>query len=222
MQSTIETHKPSATPTPKRLSHVAPSPIVFCPTEKVESDSSFNHYIAKQFQPYSEVLQERVLLPPQTIKNVSELQLEKQDQPTIKQQQKQKSTNKVQVEDENTINDPAIIAALTTMATPETMPNVGRNSYNNEEKGQQQIDDPWWVSHYDEDGFYSIGMIFFLFGFICPPLWWIGTCWPRHPRGKAGKMAERWQKLNMVMSLGFSVILMIAFICIAVLYSRAQ
>ncbi|KAI7854953.1 hypothetical protein BDC45DRAFT_507333 [Circinella umbellata] len=65
-------------------------------------------------------------------------------------------------------------------------------------------------------------MVLFLFGFICPPLWWIGSCWPRHPREQGGKMAERWQKLNMIMSLGFSVILIIAFICIAVLYSKAK
>ncbi|KAG2220896.1 hypothetical protein INT45_013025 [Circinella minor] len=229
MQSTTEKHKlPTTTTSPKRLSHVTPSPIVFCSTNQDESDSSFNHYIGNQFQPYSGVLQERASLSDQTTKSVPKTQVEKQDQPIIKQQE---PINKVQVEDKitniTTINNPAIVAALTTLTAAETIPNTISRSYNNEERGQQQeevpsITDPWWVLHFDEDGFYSIGMVFFLFGFICPPLWWIGSCWPRHPREQGGKMAERWQKLNIIMSLGFSVILIIAFIYIAVLYSQTK
>ncbi|CDS07925.1 hypothetical protein LRAMOSA01874 [Lichtheimia ramosa] len=83
---------------------------------------------------------------------------------------------------------------------------------------KQQEPGPWWVADWDEDGFYSIGALLFLFGFILPPLWWIGACWPRHPRQRAGKMAERWQRLNMAMSIGFSVLLIIALVVTAAIY----
>ncbi|KAI8145073.1 hypothetical protein BJV82DRAFT_46842 [Fennellomyces sp. T-0311] len=76
---------------------------------------------------------------------------------------------------------------------------------------------PWWVTRHDEDGAYSIGALLFFFGFICPPLWWLGSFWPRRPRQRGGKMAERWQKLNRIMSIGFSVILVLAIIiCVAI------
>ncbi|KAI9276964.1 hypothetical protein BDA99DRAFT_494549 [Phascolomyces articulosus] len=77
---------------------------------------------------------------------------------------------------------------------------------------------PWWVAaKHDEDGIYSLGALLFIFGFIFPPLWWIGSIWPRRPRQRGGKMAERWQKLNRIMSIGFSVMLILAIIiCVAV------
>ncbi|KAG0177714.1 hypothetical protein DFQ28_005467 [Apophysomyces sp. BC1034] len=81
---------------------------------------------------------------------------------------------------------------------------------------------PWWVAPNDdnEDGFYSVGALLFLFGFICPPLWWLGSFWPRQAREQGGKMAERWQKLNRYMSIGFSIILIIAIIVTAAMLSR--
>ncbi|KAI9493064.1 hypothetical protein BDB00DRAFT_872781 [Zychaea mexicana] len=76
---------------------------------------------------------------------------------------------------------------------------------------------PWWVTKHDEDGIYSVGALLFIIGFICPPLWWVGAVWPRRPRERGGKMAERWQKLNRIMSIGFSVVLILAIIiCVAV------
>ena len=77
---------------------------------------------------------------------------------------------------------------------------------------------PWWVAaKHDEDGVYSLGALLFIFGFMFPPLWWIGSIWPRRPRQRGGKMAERWQKLNRIMSIGFSVVLILAIIiCVAV------
>ncbi|KAI9015828.1 hypothetical protein CLU79DRAFT_764859 [Phycomyces nitens] len=80
---------------------------------------------------------------------------------------------------------------------------------------------PWWSAD-DEDGFYSLGCLLFLFGFLCPPLWWIGSFWPRHARELGGKMAERWQRLNRCMSIGFSILLLIALIVLAVLESRER
>ncbi|CAO3672883.1 unnamed protein product [Rhizopus microsporus] len=66
----------------------------------------------------------------------------------------------------------------------------------------------WWIlKKDDEDGFYSVGGLLFLFGFLFPPFWWLGSFWPRQVREKGGKMAERWQRLNRIMSIGFSTIL---------------
>lgn len=78
---------------------------------------------------------------------------------------------------------------------------------------------PWWVARWDRDGFYSIGALLFLFGFLCPPLWWLGALWPRHARERGGKMAERWQHLNFLLSIVFSVLLVIALIVAAVIYT---
>lgn len=81
----------------------------------------------------------------------------------------------------------------------------------------------WWVVKEDDrEGFYSIGGLLFLFGFICPPLWWIGSFWPRQVKEKGGKMADRWQKINRIMSLGFSIILIILIIVFAVLYATQR
>lgn len=91
------------------------------------------------------------------------------------------------------------------------------NALNRGELGDKA---PWWVASWDEDGFYSIGALLFLFGFLCPPLWWLGAFWPRHASERGGKMAERWQQLNFLFSIGFSVMLVIALIVAAVIYSR--
>lgn len=80
----------------------------------------------------------------------------------------------------------------------------------------------WWLTKDDQDGFYSLVGLFFLFGFIFPPFWWIGSLWPRHVREKGGKMAERWQKLNRIMSIGFSSLLVIFIIVFAVLYATGN
>lgn len=81
----------------------------------------------------------------------------------------------------------------------------------------------WWIfSKHDQDGFYSIGGLLFLFGFLFPPFWWIGSIWPRRVKEKGGKMAERWQKLNRIMSIGFSSILLILIIVFVVLYTTGN
>ncbi|KAG1474088.1 hypothetical protein G6F56_000566 [Rhizopus delemar] len=78
----------------------------------------------------------------------------------------------------------------------------------------------WWIlSKEDEDGFHSVGGLLFLFGFLFPPLWWLGSFWPKQAGEKGGKMAERWQRLNRAMSIGFSIILVILIIVFAALYA---
>ncbi|KAG2199028.1 hypothetical protein INT46_010268 [Mucor plumbeus] len=84
---------------------------------------------------------------------------------------------------------------------------------------QQSEENTWWVTKNDQDGFYSICGLLFLFGFIFPPFWWIGSIWPKHVREKGGKMADRWQKLNRIMSIGFSSILIILIIVFVILYA---
>ncbi|KAI9473430.1 MAG: hypothetical protein EXX96DRAFT_305574 [Benjaminiella poitrasii] len=103
-----------------------------------------------------------------------------------------------------------------------------RNSVNKKEQQSSQtpvMDDEqdttaWWIlSKHDQDGFYSVCALFFLFGFIFPPFWWIGSFWPKRVKEKGGKMADRWQKLNRMMSIGFSIILIVFIIIFVIIYS---
>ncbi|CAG8478076.1 9534_t:CDS:2 [Paraglomus occultum] len=48
------------------------------------------------------------------------------------------------------------------------------------------------------------GSILFLFGFLFPPLWWIGSFYPRRPRTSAH---ERWKMYNRLMSVVSSFII---------------
>lgn len=84
---------------------------------------------------------------------------------------------------------------------------------------EEHEDKPWWIFD-SEDGLYSIGAVLFLFGFVFPPLWWVGAVWPRRAGECGGKMAERWQSLCRVLSIGFSVLLVAAVIVTAVLWAR--
>jgi hypothetical protein len=87
-------------------------------------------------------------------------------------------------------------------------------------QGEEEEEEAWWLlSKNDQDGFYSICGLLFVFGFLFPPLWWIGSVWPKHVKEKGGKMAERWQKLNRIMSIGFSSILILLVIIFVILYA---
>ncbi|KAI7870141.1 hypothetical protein BDF14DRAFT_1775039 [Spinellus fusiger] len=89
------------------------------------------------------------------------------------------------------------------------------------ENNSQDKSVPWWTAD-DDDGFYSLGAVLFLLGFVFPPLWWVGSFWPRRTRELGGKMAERWQHMNRCMSVGFSILLVIAIIVAAVLESQSR
>lgn len=75
--------------------------------------------------------------------------------------------------------------------------------------------------------FFSPGAYLFLFGFIFPPCWWVGSFYPtRAGREKMYmdenmKMAIRWRLLNRFFSLGFSSLLIIAIIVLAIIYSKS-
>ncbi|KAI8080325.1 hypothetical protein BDF21DRAFT_462919 [Thamnidium elegans] len=95
------------------------------------------------------------------------------------------------------------------------------NQHNNNITEEQEKN-AWWLSKNDQDGFYSICGLFFLFGFLFPPFWWIGSVWPKNVAERGGKMAERWQKLNRIMSIGFSSILLILIIVFVILYTTTN
>lgn len=107
-------------------------------------------------------------------------------------------------------------SGTTTTVPPWPSKNKSQVPHQEEEPAEDNV---WWLTKDDHDGFYSLVGLFFLFGFLFPPFWWIGSVWPRHVREKGGKMAERWQKLNRIMSIGFSTVLIILIIVFAVLYS---
>ncbi|GAA5811773.1 hypothetical protein MFLAVUS_005216 [Mucor flavus] len=61
---------------------------------------------------------------------------------------------------------------------------------NDDSTTEEQEKNAWWLSKNDQDGFYSISGLFFLFGFLFPPFWWIGSVWPKHVAERGGKMAS--------------------------------
>lgn len=70
-------------------------------------------------------------------------------------------------------------------------------------------------SEYEEDSEPSAplvprGSLMFLFGFICPPVWWIGAFYPftclKSSQTRIPKIERRWRSANRVMAL-FSILL---------------
>lgn len=102
------------------------------------------------------------------------------------------------------------------------LPTLPREETDSSSRESDLESNEWWLAKHDEDGFYSISGLFFLFGFLFPPFWWIGSIWPRHIKQRGGKMAERWQKLNRIMSIGFSTILLILVIVFVILYATGK
>lgn len=73
---------------------------------------------------------------------------------------------------------------------------------------------------------FSVGAYLFIFGFLCPPCWWIGSFYPANLKNEKRfidedfKMALRWRLLNRFFSLGFSVLLLIAIIVLVIIYTQ--
>lgn len=94
------------------------------------------------------------------------------------------------------------------------------------------IDSERKINYFDEESsifsvsthFFSLGAFLFLFGFICPPLWWIGSFYPFRLNTNRFdgdiKMKRRWRLLNRFFSLGFSTLVVIAIIILAIIYSK--
>ncbi|KAJ2955532.1 hypothetical protein NQZ79_g8489 [Umbelopsis isabellina] len=75
-------------------------------------------------------------------------------------------------------------------------------------------------SEYEEDSEPSAplvprGSLMFLFGFICPPIWWISAFYPfscfRSSQTRIPKIERRWRSANRVMAL-FSILLIAALL----------
>ncbi|KAI8088868.1 uncharacterized protein BX664DRAFT_331615 [Halteromyces radiatus] len=69
----------------------------------------------------------------------------------------------------------------------------------------------------EDDKIKYVGLILFWLGFLCPLLWCIGGCIPRHP-DRRGKLAHRWQIINRLMALGFGILLTLLLIAIGIWY----
>lgn len=127
-----------------------------------------------------------------------------------------------------TLNEASVLknqlseTATPTVAAPSSRPPFYQDNNNDSSTEEEQEKNAWWLSKNDQDGFYSISGLFFLFGFLFPPFWWIGSVWPKHVAERGGKMAVRWQKLNRIMSIGFSSILLILIIVFVVLYTTTN
>ncbi|KAF7721000.1 hypothetical protein EC973_005637 [Apophysomyces ossiformis] len=191
------------------VSSLPPNATVFRHPNSSDADASFGQYIDSQFHEQGSVLKSRL---------VAEDNQRPQETETSNSSHPQKA-----VPDEPLpTQPPAVDSFWKTLA--HDLQQHRPKQYNMDYHPSGHVDEklPWWVAPNDdnEDGFYSVGALLFLFGFICPPLWWLGSFWPRKAREQGGKMAERWQKLNRYMSVGFSIILIIAIIVAAAMLSR--
>jgi len=68
---------------------------------------------------------------------------------------------------------------------------------------------PW-----EPDPLIPVGSVLFLFGFIFPPLWWIGSFFPRPSKSK---LDYRWIKINRYVSV-VSVLLVLGIVGVVVWY----
>lgn len=190
---------------------VSPLPSNAVVIQPADEEQSFNRYIDTEFEPYSAVLRNR--LSEASIRRASA-------EAGPSQSQQQQIHNKVSgstLRDGNTtITDDATLTAhwadFAKDLEAKGITAKGTKGYQFNPTDIDTTPAPWWVAPNDQDGFWSIGAVIFLFGFLCPPLWWIGAFWPRRSRERGGKMAERWQYLNRIMSIGFSVILILAIV----------
>ncbi|KAI8642897.1 hypothetical protein BD408DRAFT_415813 [Parasitella parasitica] len=193
--------------TPRLVGTLPPNAMVIQPKE---SNSSFNRYIGNHFKEDAPVLLDRLSVsspvPPATPVNPSP-----------------KKTGSAFWNDVNT-------------RPPAASSDLSLQQYNNAKNLESQNA---WLE-YDSifagqtssfttttTHFFSAGAFLFLFGFLCPPLWWIGSFCPTHIDERYQgmhrsdiKMVKRWRTLNRFFSLGFSTLLIITFIVLAVLYSR--
>ncbi|GAN08175.1 hypothetical protein MAM1_0192c07682 [Mucor ambiguus] len=178
------------------ISNLPPSAMI---VHQTPEDEQFEKYIDRQFTSRDAKLLKNRLSEATTLRNSSTIpahdwkDIEKTIPETQQQQQQQ--------------------------AREEGAPPHPYHHYQDQDDQQSEESQVWWVTKNDQDGFYSICGFLFVFGFLFPPLWWIGSVWPRHVREKGGKMADRWQKLNRIMSIGFSSILIILIIVFVALYA---
>ncbi|ORX63063.1 hypothetical protein DM01DRAFT_1369611 [Hesseltinella vesiculosa] len=86
-------------------------------------------------------------------------------------------------------------------------------SSDSSQPGRGKSKDPEWAL--DRPLTAGMGVWLFWFGFLCPVLWWVGALFPRHP-DRISKIAHRWQVINRLMSLFFSLLLILFIIAFSV------
>lgn len=64
---------------------------------------------------------------------------------------------------------------------------------------------------------YGLGL--FMFGFLFPPMWWLGSVYPRSP---ATEMQRKWRRINKLMSLGFSLVVLTVILTVLVVWRLEQ
>lgn len=208
------------TPEPEKPYNTLVSPlpsnaVVIQPTDQ---ESSFNHYINTEFEPHSSAVLRNRLSEASIKRPPAAAAVAAEAGPSQQPHVHNKVSGSTLRDGNTTITDDATLTAhwadfaKDLEAKGITSSAKGTKGYQFNATEISTAPAPWWVAPNDEDGFWSIGALLFLFGFICPVLWWLGAFWPRRPRERGGKMAERWQYLNRIMSIGFSVILILAII----------
>lgn len=200
--------------TPRLVTTLPSNSIVIQPKD---SDSSFNNYIGNHFKEDAPVLLDR-------LSATSPIPTGTSNNPTLK---KSESTFWAYLSDDLDDRPRAISSDISVKQY---------NSHGNDAKDMEH-QNTWYEydsifagqtsSYTTATHFFSTGAFLFLFGFICPPLWWIGSFCPvrvgdRYQNKHDGdiKMIKRWRTLNRFFSLGFSTLLIIAIIVLAVLYSK--
>ncbi|KAI8879196.1 hypothetical protein K501DRAFT_303862 [Backusella circina FSU 941] len=175
---------------------VSPLPSNAMVVQPRDSSSSFNHYINDYFKQDAPVLLDRLSTPsPQNKQVTGQNQSATTPSPTS-----------------------AFWAYLSNdLDSKPPAPALSEISANSIDRENEKYVQPTWEE--EESTFFSVGAFLFLFGFIVPPLWWIGSFIPRSKRDCSSKMVERWRLLNRYFSLGFSSLLIIAIIILAVIYS---
>jgi hypothetical protein len=177
---------------------VSPLPSSAIVVQPRDSSSSFNHYIDDYFKQDAPVLLDRLSTPQQAGQNTHQ---------TTSNSSSPTSAFWAYLSNDLDSKPPP----------PQVLSEISANSIDRENEKYFQ---PTWLM--EDDGgepFFSVGAFLFLFGFVLPPLWWVGSFVPKSKRDCTSKMVERWRLLNRYFSLGFSSLLIIAIIILAVIYS---
>ncbi|OBZ91250.1 hypothetical protein A0J61_00696 [Choanephora cucurbitarum] len=178
-------------------SHVGPLPSNAIVAQPQDNNASFNHYLGNHFKEDAPVLLDRLKAP----------------HDRMPQKKQSESTFWTHFSNDHPGRN-------TTISSQHEL--MGENTWNHSGAfgpGGQH-------TYATATTFFSLGAFLFLFGFVFPPLWWIGSFYPvyideRYQRryDPNVKMAKRWRLLNRFFSLGFSAFLVVAIIVLAILYS---
>lgn len=70
-----------------------------------------------------------------------------------------------------------------------------------------------------QDAMCTVGLWLFIMGFICPPCWWVGCILPYHTKTE---MERKWQRLNRLMTFGFSLVVLTAIVTVVIVWRLEQ